>query len=127
MTVRLVPPGARGGNTAGLLQCAPVSVNVRYGLTTSKIRQSRLCTTSNRIRLLTGRKTEFPCGIGRVVDPQLRVFGVEGLRVVDASVMPTVIRGNTNAPVIAIAERAADLIRAEATSRRMNDARAAVQ
>ncbi len=60
MTVRLVPPGARGGNTAGLLQCAPVSVNVRYGLTTSKIRQSRLCTISNRIRLLAGRKTEFP-------------------------------------------------------------------
>jgi choline dehydrogenase-like flavoprotein len=68
------------------------------------------------------------CGIGRVVDSQLRVFGVKGLRVVDASVMPTVIRGNTNAPVIAIAERAADLMRrsVEATSRRMNDARAAV-
>jgi choline dehydrogenase len=45
-----------------------------------------------------------------VCDPELRVRGVDGLRVVDASVMPAVPRGNTNAPVIAIAERAADLI-----------------
>jgi choline dehydrogenase len=46
-----------------------------------------------------------------VVDGQLRVNGIEGLRVVDASVMPVVPRGNTNAPTIALAERAADLIR----------------
>ncbi len=46
-----------------------------------------------------------------VVDTELRVNGVEALRVVDASVMPVVPRGNTNAPTIAVAERAADLIR----------------
>jgi choline dehydrogenase-like flavoprotein len=51
------------------------------------------------------------CAIGSVVDAELRVEGVEALRVVDASVMPTVPRGNTNAPTIAVAERAADLIR----------------
>lgn len=46
-----------------------------------------------------------------VVDPELRVRGVTGLRVADASIMPTVIRGHTNAPAIVIGEVAADLIR----------------
>jgi choline dehydrogenase/4-pyridoxate dehydrogenase len=64
--------------------------------------------------------THHPCGTCKmgpagdetaVVDPQLRVRGVEGLRVIDASVFPDIIGANINAAVIMIAERTADLIR----------------
>ncbi|MEV5877314.1 GMC family oxidoreductase N-terminal domain-containing protein [Streptomyces sp. NPDC052101] len=61
----------------------------------------------------TGCSTYHPtstCAIGSVVDPQLRVLGIDGLRVADASVLPSVPRGNTNAAAIMIAEKAADLI-----------------
>lgn len=54
------------------------------------------------------------CKMGRdalsVVDPQLRVYGVEGLRIADASIMPTVPSGNTNAPCVMVGEKAADMI-----------------
>ncbi len=50
-------------------------------------------------------------GADAVLDPELRVRGIEGLRVVDASVFPVIPGGNTNAPTIMVAERAADLVR----------------
>ena len=56
------------------------------------------------------------CAMGSVVDPELRVYGVEGLRVVDASVMPTITRANTHATTMMIAEKAADLILSRAPS-----------
>jgi choline dehydrogenase-like flavoprotein len=56
------------------------------------------------------------CAMGSVVDDELRVLGMESLRVIDASVMPTTVRGNTNAPTIMIAERASDLIRGRAAA-----------
>jgi choline dehydrogenase len=64
----------------------------------------------NRQLVMSGGHPTSTCAIGEVVDTDLRVKGVASLRVVDASVMPRIIRGNTNAPVVMIAEKASDMI-----------------
>jgi choline dehydrogenase-like flavoprotein len=63
-----------------------------------------------RRTLVTVHHPVGTCRMGDVVDASLRVKGLSGLRVVDASVIPTVIAGNSNIPVNMVAERAADLI-----------------
>ncbi len=62
--------------------------------------------------VVSGHHPVGTCAMGRVVDNELRVIGVEGLRVVDASVIPLIMRGNTMAPVIALAEKVSDIIAA---------------
>jgi choline dehydrogenase len=63
-----------------------------------------------RQRVGTAMHPTGTCAIGSVVDEQLRVRGIDGLRVVDCSVMPAIVGGNTNAPAIMIAEKASDMI-----------------
>ena len=63
-----------------------------------------------RASLISAGHAAGTCAMGSVVDSELKVKGVEGLRVADASMMPTIIRGNTHAPTVMIAEKAAELI-----------------
>ena len=78
----------------------------------------RTCAAYLRSTVLTYHHQAGSCKMGiddaAVVDPPLRVYGIDGLRVADASIMPTVTTGNTNAPSIMIGERAAEFLLADA-------------
>jgi choline dehydrogenase len=109
---------------AGVRQAREIAARQPFaGLTAGELAPGAPLADDERLRAwVRGNVTTIfhptgSCAMGgseaAVCDPELRVRGVEGLRVVDASVMPAVPRGNTNAPTIAIAERAADLIRGD--------------
>ncbi|MDY7789810.1 GMC family oxidoreductase N-terminal domain-containing protein [Burkholderia ubonensis] len=101
--------------TRRLMQAPALAGWITHDLFTANV------TTDDAIRDVLRQRTDtvyHPVGTCRmghdalaVVDPQLRVHGLQGLRIVDASVMPTLIGGNTNAPTIMLAEKAVDLIR----------------
>ncbi|HUH71879.1 MAG TPA: GMC family oxidoreductase N-terminal domain-containing protein [Mycobacterium sp.] len=118
------PAGAdRAAMMEGLRICARIAAAPALKGLLGPIARPRNCTELNEatleLALNTGSHTLYhPLGTCRmgsdessVVDPQLRVRGVAGLRVADASVMPSTVRGHTHAPSVLIGEKAADLIR----------------
>ncbi len=106
--------------TRGIMEAAPLAKYRQRELYTADARSDEDLVRQIRARADTIYHPVGTCRMGApndagaVVDPRLRVRGIEGLRVVDASVMPTLIGGNTNAPTVMIAERAADWMRGPA-------------
>ncbi|MEP7331983.1 MAG: GMC family oxidoreductase N-terminal domain-containing protein [Terracoccus sp.] len=100
-----------GGGIGSLL--VPPALAEAHGHTTGAVPSDALLEDLARHYALTVYHETSTCRMGSVVDAELRVLGVGGLRVADASVMPTVVSGNTNAATIMIGERAADLIAAD--------------
>jgi choline dehydrogenase len=85
----------------------------KHGFTRGDVPSDELIVDLARHYSFTVYHPTSTCRIGSVVDPQLRVNGVDGLRVADASVMPNVVSGNTNAACIMIGEKAAEMIAAD--------------
>jgi len=95
----------------------PPAIGEARGWTEGDVPSDELLEDLARHFALTVYHETSTCRMGSVVDAELRVLGVAGLRVADASVMPTVVSGNTNAATIMIGERAADLIAEEGALR----------
>ncbi len=101
--------------TRRLLDAPALAAWVKQDMVTARVRSDDDIRAALRRRVDTVYHPVGTCRMGvddgAVVDPRLRVRGIDALRVVDASVMPTLIGGNTNAPTIMIAEKAVDLMR----------------
>lgn len=101
--------------TQKLMQAPVLQEKVKEDMFTSHVQSDDDIRAILRQRVDTVYHPVGSCKMGvddmAVVDPELKVYGVQGLRVIDASIMPTVVNGNTNAPTIMIAEKAVDMIR----------------
>ena len=103
--------------TRDLIRQAPIDALVgEEGLPGAGVTDDKSLENFIRRMVGIGHHPTSTCAIGTVVDAQLRVKGVDGLRVADASVMPELIGGHTNAPTIMIGEKAADLIKASSST-----------
>jgi len=113
--VRLILRIAAQSPLADIIDNSPSKPDKRWGHTLASA-------SDEELEVYISRNTETlyhptctarmaPRDAGGVVDPRLRVYGVKGLRIVDASVFPTIISGHTAAPTIAVAEKAADMIK----------------
>lgn len=101
--------------TQKLMQAPALSEKIKEDMFTANVQSDDQIREILRQRVDTVYHPVGSCKMGvdemAVVDPELKVYGIEGLRVIDASIMPTVVNGNTNAPAIMIAEKAVDMIR----------------
>ncbi|EIM38583.1 oxidoreductase [Acinetobacter sp. HA] len=102
--------------TQKLMQSPSLSSLYKQDLFTAQVKNDEDIREILRNRVDTVYHPVGSCKMGvddmSVVDPELCVYGIQNLRVIDASVMPSVVNGNTNAPTIMIAEKAVDLIQA---------------
>lgn len=101
--------------TQKLMQAPALSEKIKEDMFTANVQSDDGIREILRQRVDTVYHPVGSCKMGvdemAVVDPELKVYGIQGLRVIDASIMPTVVNGNTNAPTIMIAEKAVDMIR----------------